>query len=174
MSVRTFTGLSIACTVLLVPLTGCTADHGHASRQGPSAASASASASAAPHSSAVPALQRPPELDADETLAGRLGATTGNASIAYGKGGKGDALILAVRCQGPGRMKIAVRPVHVTFPLECRTDRPGTVYNQVNVTGAQAAGVASVEAPSSVRWSMTIGRGAPPREEPPTAATGSL
>ncbi|MBJ6640045.1 hypothetical protein H4K36_23225 [Streptomyces sp. DHE7-1] len=173
MPLRTCAGLSLACTLLLVPLTGCTSAHGRPAGQGRAAAG-----TAAPHGSTAPVPvavhQAPPELDADETLAGRLGTTTGNASIAYGKGRKGDALILAVRCQGPGRMKIAVRPVHVTFPLECRADRPSTVYNQVNVTGTQTAGVASVEAPSPVRWSMTIGRGAPPREEPPTAATGSL
>ncbi|MFF8473344.1 hypothetical protein [Streptomyces sp. NPDC015414] len=171
MPLRTLAGLSLACTLLLVPLTGCTSAHGRPAGQGRAAAG-----TAAPHGSAapVPVHQAPPELDADETLAGRLGVTTGNASIAYGKGRKGDALILAVRCQGPGRMTIAVRPVHVTFPLECRADRPSTVYNQVNVTGAQAAGVASVEAPSPVRWSMTIGRGTPPRAERPTAATDSL
>ncbi|MFE3637270.1 hypothetical protein [Streptomyces sp. NPDC059168] len=121
----------------------------------------------------APTFRRPPELDTGETLAGRLGVATGNASIAFGKGGKGEALILAVRCQGAGRMEIAVRPVHVAFPLKCRTGRPTTIYNQVNIGGAENGGVASVEAPSSVRWAMTIGRGAPAPEEPPTAAADS-
>ncbi|MEU1704634.1 hypothetical protein ABZ478_04425 [Streptomyces sp. NPDC005706] len=170
MPLRTLAGLTVACTALLVPLTGCTADHGDAPRQGP----ATAASAPAPHSSTVPAPQGPPELDADETLAGRQGMTTGNASIAFGEGRKGDALIIAVRCQGTGRMRIAVRPVHVAFPLRCRADRPSTIYNQVNVTAARAGGVASVEAPPSVHWSMTIARGTPPQEEPPTATTGSL
>ena len=174
MPLRTLAGLTIACTALLVPLTGCTADHGHASRKGLTAAAAAATATAGPDSTAVPPTQRPPALDADETLAGRQGVTTGNASIPFGKGRKGDALILAVRCQGAGRVEIAVRPVHVSFPLKCRADRPSTTYNQVNVAGTEGSGVASVAAPSSVHWSMTIGRGAPPQEEPPTATPESL
>ncbi|MGW5367503.1 hypothetical protein ACWER6_13565 [Streptomyces sp. NPDC004009] len=170
MSIRTLAGLSLACTLLFVPLAGCTSARDRPSEQHRPAAPAQ-------HSSAVPVpvpvRQTPPELDSGETLAGRLGVTTGNASIPYGKGRKGDALIIAVRCQGTGRMKVAVRPVHVSFPLTCRADRTDTVYNQVNVGGAGGSGVASVEAPSSVRWSMTIGRGAPPREGAP-AATDSL
>ncbi|MGW2730380.1 hypothetical protein [Streptomyces sp. NPDC001494] len=166
MSIRTLAGPSLACTLLLVPLTGCASAHGRPSGQGRPAAPAPA-----PHSTPTHAHQRPPELDAGETLAGRLAVTTGNASIAFGKGRKGDALILAVRCQGTGRMRVAVRPVHVSFPLDCRAGRTGTVYNQVNTGGAEDGGVASVEAPPSVRWSMTIGRGTPPREEPPGGDT---
>ncbi|MEU2550504.1 hypothetical protein ABZ589_02180 [Streptomyces sp. NPDC013313] len=166
MSIRTLAGLSLACTLLFVPLTGCISAHDRPSEQRRSAAPAQ-------QSSAVPVRQTPPELDSGETLAGRLGVTTGNASIPYGKGRKGDALIIAVRCQGTGRMKVALRPVYVSFPLNCRADRTDTVYNEVNVGGAGSSGVASVEAPSSVRWSMTIGRGAPPQEGSP-AATDSL
>ncbi|MFF0855501.1 hypothetical protein ACFYVM_31300 [Streptomyces sp. NPDC003280] len=119
-------------------------------------------------------MQKPPELDADETLAGRRKVTTGNASLAFSKGKKGDALIVAVRCQGAGKIKVAVRSVHVTFPLECLADQVSTTYNQVGVGGVDRSGVVSVEAPSSVRWSMTIGRGEPAPEETPTATAESL
>lgn len=60
-------------------------------------------------------MLKPPELDADETLAGRQEMTSGNASIAYSKGRKGDALIVAVSCQGEGKIKVVVRSVHVSF-----------------------------------------------------------
>ncbi|MEV6841731.1 hypothetical protein AB0N17_46390 [Streptomyces sp. NPDC051133] len=113
-------------------------------------------------------MQRPPELDPDETLAGRQKVTSGNATLAFGKGRKGDALIVAVRCQGPGTIKVAVRSVHVSFPLECVAGKVSTTYNQVAVGGADHSGVVSVEAPTTVRWSMTIGRGARAEEEPTT------
>ncbi|MFF9156091.1 hypothetical protein ACF1AB_28120 [Streptomyces sp. NPDC014846] len=119
-------------------------------------------------------MQQPPELDDDETLAGRRQVTRGNATLAFRKGKKGDALIVAVRCQGPGTIKVAVRSVHVSFPLECLANKVSTTYNQVGIGRVDRSGVVSVEAPSAVRWSMTIGRGAPAEEESPTAAPESL
>ncbi|MFJ9814743.1 hypothetical protein ACIRU3_05620 [Streptomyces sp. NPDC101151] len=177
MSLRTLAGLSIACAVLLAPLTGCTSDHSEAKKPSRSARSSepgSAEGTATPGGTAQPSVQVPPELDADETLAGRQKATTGNAGIAYGKGKKGDALIVAVRCRGTGKIKVAVRSAHVSFPLECLDDQVSTTYNQVAVGGVDRSGVVSVEAPSSVRWSLTIGRGAPAQEETPTATAESL
>ncbi|WP_266388696.1 hypothetical protein [Streptomyces canus] len=112
-------------------------------------------------------MLKPPELDADETLAGRQEMTSGNASIAYSKGRKGDALIVAVSCQGEGKIKVVVRSVHVSFSQPCVADKNSTNHNQVDLTGADRNGVASVEAPSAVRWSMTIGHGAPVQEESP-------
>ncbi|UXY28825.1 hypothetical protein [Streptomyces sp. HUAS TT20] len=66
-----------------------------------------------------PPVQKPPELDDDETLAGRQKVTGGNASIEFSKGKKGEALIVAVRCQGAGKIEVAVRSVHVSFVLNC-------------------------------------------------------
>ncbi|MEU1012449.1 hypothetical protein [Streptomyces sp. NPDC005890] len=163
--------------MLLVPATGCTTNHSEANKFAQptrSPASSSAPATNPPRSSAQASVQVPPELDADETLAGRQKMTTGNASIDFRKGKKkGDALIVAVRCQGAGTIKVAVQSVHVTFPLECHADQVSTTYNQVGVGGVDRSGTVSVQAPSSVRWSMTIGRGEPAQEETPTATTRS-
>ncbi|GAA2455278.1 hypothetical protein GCM10010405_44150 [Streptomyces macrosporus] len=60
-----------------------------------------------------------------------------------------------------------MRPVDVSFPLECLDDEVSTAYNQVGVAGVERAGTVSVEAPSTVRWSMTIGRGEAATEETP-------
>ncbi|MGV9273960.1 hypothetical protein [Streptomyces griseosporeus] len=114
--------------------------------------------------------QEPPELDAGETVAGRRGATSGNADVPYASGGKGDALIVAVRCEGEGTVKVSVSSVHVSFPQKCLPGEVSTTYNQVAVSGADRGGTVAVEAPSPVRWSLTVGRGAPAQEEPP--ATG--
>lgn len=169
MSRRTRAVLGIVCTAALSAVAACTTDHSDAkqpTQPARSSASGPATATAAP-SSTQPSVQKPPELDNGEALAGRQKATTGNASIAYGKGRKGDALIVAVRCQGKGKLKVAMQSVHVSFPLECVADEVSTTYNQVAVTGVDRSGVVSVEAPSAVRWSMTIGRGAPAQQESP-------
>ncbi|UXY28078.1 hypothetical protein [Streptomyces sp. HUAS TT20] len=112
-------------------------------------------------------MQKPPELDADETLAGRQKVTAGNASISFDKGKKGDALIVALRCQDKGTIKVAVQSVHVSFPLDCLANKVSTTYNQVAVSGVDRSGVVAVEAPSSVRWSLTVGRGTAAQEESP-------
>ncbi|WP_333779180.1 hypothetical protein [Streptomyces sp. IBSBF 3136] len=177
MYLRTLAALGLACAALL---TGCATDHaadadaGKPSRPaGPSAprpaATPVAPAGTAPTHTAGPAtapagkaahpmFHRSPELNPDEILAGRLEPTTGNASIAFTGGRKGDTLILALRCQGQGEVSVTVRPVHVAFTLSCPVDRADTVYHEVRVTGTAHSGTATVEAPSTVRWSMTIGR----------------
>lgn len=162
-------GLSLLCAAMAFPVAACTTDHPD-TRQAPqprqSPSPSPATATAAPNT-ARPSVLKPPELDADETLAGRQEMTSGNASIAYSKGRKGDALIVAVSCQGEGKIKVVVRSVHVSFSQPCVADKNSTNHNQVDLTGADRNGVASVEAPSAVRWSMTIGHGAPVQEESP-------
>ncbi len=108
-------------------------------------------------------VKDPPELDDSETVVASQGETRGGGTFEFGEGEKGDALIIAVRCQGRGKIEVSVKPVNVGFPLECVDGRAstttGTAYNQVDVAGVEKKGTVSVLAPSSVRWSMTIGRG---------------
>ncbi|MEV7200605.1 hypothetical protein [Streptomyces griseoluteus] len=161
--------LSVLGAAMLCPVTACSAhrsDGKQPVRTGHRAASRSATA-AAPHGGR-PSVQKPPELSAGETLAGRQKVTTGNAEIGFAGGEKGDALIVAVRCQGAGVVKVAVRPVRVSFPLKCLVGKASTIYNQIAVSGANRDGTVSVEAPSGVHWSLTVGRGAPAEEEPST------
>lgn len=175
MSRRTLAGLSIACVAVLLPVSACSSDHSYAKQPTQSArssASGSATIPATP-SATQPPVKKLPELDDGETLAGRQNVTNGNAHIAFSKGKKSDALIVAVRCQGTGKIKVAVQSVHVSFPLECVANEVNTTYNQVAVTGVERSGVVSVEAPSVVRWSMTIGRGPAAQEETPGAGLNS-
>ncbi|TQE26977.1 hypothetical protein Sipo8835_28400 [Streptomyces ipomoeae] len=81
-------------------------------------------------------------------------------------------MIVAVRCQGKGTINVSVRSTDVTFPLECLDGEVSTTYNQVGVPGVERKGAVSVEAPSTVQWSMTVGRGdAAPEKE---AGTGDV
>ncbi|MGV9565241.1 hypothetical protein [Streptomyces sp. NPDC003480] len=111
-----------------------------------------------------------PRLDGGDTVAGRQGPTNGSASIGFGKGGKGDALVVAVRCEGRGSLYVAVRSVGASFPLECRAGRVNSICNEMALTGADRGGTVSVEAPSAVRWSLTVGRTGHPAVD--TAGTG--
>ncbi|MGQ4344037.1 hypothetical protein [Streptomyces sp. SAS_275] len=173
MSRRTCAALILACATLLAPLTGCTS--GHDNKASPATRSSEPSPKATPTASSMkPTVEQPPELDPNETLAGHQKAITGNAVLAFTQGKKGDALIVAVRCQGAGKVKVTVRSVHASFPLECQVGEVSTTYNQVAVKGVEHGGVVSVEASSAVHWSMTIGRGTPAEEESPTSTAESL
>ncbi len=138
------------------------------------AASPSSEQDSAPHSDSDPhsdlhsdsnPVKSPPELDDSETVAGRQGETRGSGTFEFGEGEKGDALIIAVRCRGKGEIKVSVKPVNVGFPLECvdgeASTTTSTTYNRIGVAGVEKKGTVSVLAPSSVWWSMTIGRGEP-------------
>ncbi|WP_406100677.1 hypothetical protein OG698_00380 [Streptomyces sp. NBC_01003] len=107
-------------------------------------------------------MKSPPELDGTETVAGRQSGTRGGRTLEYRKGEKGQDLIIAVRCRGKGEIKVSLNPVKVSFPLKCVGGEVTTTYNQVGVAGVEKKGTVSVQAPSTVRWSMTIGRGEPP------------
>ncbi|MFJ7964534.1 hypothetical protein [Streptomyces sp. NPDC096324] len=167
MSHRNPVGLIIACAAALLTVAACTSEHADAKQSGrPTHASDSGSATiTTPPSATRPPTQKPPTLDGGETLAGHQNVTGGSASIPFGKGRKSDALIVAVNCLGKGKIKVAVQSVHVSFPLDCVADKVNTAYNEMAIEGVARGGVVSVQAPSGVRWSMAIGRGAPAQEE---------
>ncbi|WP_326779272.1 hypothetical protein [Streptomyces sp. NBC_01445] len=58
-----------------------------------------------------------------------------------------------------------MKTVHAAFPLACVDGEASTAYNMVNMSGTDKEGTVAVVAPSTVHWSMTIGRGEPPKEE---------
>jgi hypothetical protein len=169
MSSRALARFGIACLASLPLFAACASSDADseqsAGRSGPSAPD---QRSASPPRGTFPeAGQQPPELDAEETVAGRQNTTSGSATVPYASGRKGDALIVAVRCQGQGKITVSVPSVHVSFPVECLADEAGTTYNQVAVSGVERSGTVAVEAPPPVRWSLTVGRGTPAQEEPP-------
>ncbi|MFJ1972790.1 hypothetical protein ACIO93_29400 [Streptomyces sp. NPDC087903] len=163
MSRRASLGLSVVCTALLLPVTACTADDTGTGAQPPARrthtpAAGRTTATASP-AEAQPSVEQPPRLDPGETPAGRLKRDGGNAVFAFDAGKKGDVLIVAIRCQGKGTATFEVRPVGVTFTRKCLADEVGTDYNEMALSKAHRAGTVTVTAPSSVRWSVTVGRG---------------
>ncbi|MFE9678380.1 hypothetical protein ACFYO5_30465 [Streptomyces sp. NPDC006259] len=63
-------------------------------------------------------------------------------------------------------MEVTVRPAAMSFAPACRAAEVTTVQNQLGVAGVEGAGTVLVEAPSAVRWSMTVGRGPAAEAEP--------
>ncbi|MEU6317089.1 hypothetical protein [Streptomyces sp. NPDC047009] len=161
---RTLAGVGVVCALALASVSACTADDTGDGQ--PARATRSTGPATAVHVTARPSLQEPPKLDGDETLAGQQKVTRGSASFAFGAGKKGEALIVAVSCQGTGKIEVAVRPASASFPLECRPGEVNTIRNEVLVHGVERTGTVSVEAPSAVRWAVTIGRGEPAQVEP--------
>ncbi|MFD4712981.1 hypothetical protein ACFWN5_25360 [Streptomyces sp. NPDC058430] len=158
MSQQLLARLALLPAVMLPLVVACSPDHPDSGK---------ASKPAAPNKSepATPtreSVKIPPELDGTETVAGRQSGTRGGRTLEYRRGQKGKDLIVAVRCQGKGEIKVSLNPVKVGFPLKCVDGEVTTTYNQVGVTGVEKKGTVSVQAPSTVRWSLTIGRGEAP------------
>ncbi|MFE2354778.1 hypothetical protein [Streptomyces parvulus] len=136
-----------------------------------------AATTTAPRSSTAPPEEHstelvPPALDpeAGEVVAGRRGAIHGNASFSYDAGSPEKALIVAVSCRGSGSVKVSVPVLGTEFPLECGGAEPAVTYNQLAMNAAHKAGTVTVTAPSTVTWSVTVGRGNAVEQEP--SATG--
>lgn len=172
MSRRTLAALSLLAVAAVLPAAACSADTSNAEEPAKSSTpSGPVETETGPSGdSTEPSVAQPPELDPTETVALEQGETHGSRSLEFGKGKKGDALIVAVRCQGDGTINVTVRPTAVSFPLECLDSEVSTIHNQVDIAGAEDEGTVSVEAPTTVRWSMTIGRGKAAAEETPESA----
>jgi hypothetical protein len=156
---RSLVGLASVPAVLLPMLLACTAGNPHSAPEGSGSPRPVKPTSAVSTGLAQPPVAQTPELDGGETLVAKRGETKGGGAIEFAEGKKGDALVVAVRCEGRGEISVKVESVGVEFPLECLKGEVTTTYNQIGVQGVEKAGTVSVEAPSAVRWSMTIGRG---------------
>lgn len=66
-------------------------------------------------------------------------------------------LALRPRRQGKGKLTVEVRPVGLSFPLECVAGEVSSTYNQLDLKDTREQGTVSVTAPSTVRWAITVG-----------------
>jgi hypothetical protein len=107
-----------------------------------------------------------PRLGGGKVLV-RQDETHGSRVLEFPRAGKGDgdALVVAVRCRGEGRIDVRLRPLGVGFPVECRAGDVSTVHHEFALSHARDAGTIAVTAtpaasaaPGSVRWSLTVGR----------------
>ncbi|MBL3670783.1 hypothetical protein JL475_33465 [Streptomyces sp. M2CJ-2] len=68
------------------------------------------------------------------------------------------ALSVLVNCQGEGTLTVSVDPVGLSFPLECVDGEVSSTYNELALKQTRPQATVKVEAPSPVRWSLTIGQ----------------
>ncbi|MFF2847478.1 hypothetical protein ACFVT5_14240 [Streptomyces sp. NPDC058001] len=67
-------------------------------------------------------------------------------------------LSVLVNCQGEGTLTVELEPVGLSFPLECVTEEVSSIYNEMRLKQPRKKGTVSVTAPSTVRWSLTVGQ----------------
>lgn len=93
--------------------------------------------------------------------------TQGSAHLEFAKArkGEGNALTVAVSCEGKGTIEVRLRPGGISFPMDCLDNEVTTIENQFTGDDSNRAGTVSVTAPSGVRWSLSLGRGEPTEQD---------
>ncbi|WP_216591009.1 hypothetical protein [Streptomyces brasiliscabiei] len=90
----------------------------------------------------------------------RQNRTRNGAHLEFDKArqGEGKALTVVVSCEGEGTIEVALRPLGASFPMDCLEGEVSSIQNVFAVDEAARAGTVSVTGPSSVQWSLAIGR----------------
>lgn len=101
-------------------------------------------------------VTKAPALPEGHVVAQAVNAS-GNQEIDVKGGLKSGPLSIMVNCQGKGKITVAVKPVGLSFPLECVTGEVSSTFNQLSLKRARTQGTVSVTAPSTVRWAITVG-----------------
>ncbi|MDT0571097.1 hypothetical protein RM704_27150 [Streptomyces sp. DSM 3412] len=93
----------------------------------------------------------------------RQDRTRDSAHLEFGaaRKGEGKGLTVAVSCEGKGTVKVVLRPMGASFPMECLDGEVTSVNNEFAVDGSTRAGTVSVTAAPGVLWSLSMGRGEP-------------
>ncbi|MEV6805733.1 hypothetical protein [Streptomyces sp. NPDC051132] len=88
----------------------------------------------------------------------QLANARGNRVLEIRGGIQAGPLSAIVACQGKGRVTVFVRPVGLSFPLECVRDEVSSTQNRIDLKRARGDGTVSVTASSGVRWALTVGQ----------------
>jgi hypothetical protein len=170
---RALTALALLSGAVLLAATACSADAGTGSQRREPVRTAEVSpARTTPAAdtgegdeAAVSevSVDDAPDLEMADRVVLRRDGTRGSASMEFGKARKGDGKTLTVgaQCEGKGEIEVSLRPMGGSFTMACRDGEVSSEYNQFTVDGADRAGTVSVTAPSTVRWSLSVGRGEP-------------
>ncbi|MGA4979383.1 hypothetical protein [Streptomyces cinereoruber] len=154
-----FRGLKIAALGMGVAVaflsTGCTPDNAEESKKlSPSSAQSSASASEENPSGSV---ETAPKLPDGKVLAA-VANVQGNRELDLKGGVRKGPLGVIVSCQGKGTVNVTYTPSGLSFPLQCTEGKVSTTYNQIDLKQERPSASVNVQAPSSVRWAMSVGQ----------------
>ncbi|OKJ02790.1 hypothetical protein AMK18_10120 [Streptomyces sp. CB01249] len=66
------------------------------------------------------------------------------------------SVAIQVNCRGKGTVDVALKPVGLSFPLECVDGEVSSTYNEIQLKRARSEGSVQITAPSTVSWSLTV------------------
>ncbi|MEU1272508.1 hypothetical protein [Streptomyces sp. NPDC005799] len=104
-------------------------------------------------------VDKPPKLASDGITALVSGSHL-KGSVIYpipGRVRAGEALVIAVNCQGPGRLDAEVRAVGMSFSLPCEKDTVLPALNEFQMDSSHSLGSLRFTAKPDVMWSFTVG-----------------
>ncbi|MER5885432.1 hypothetical protein ABT160_16510 [Streptomyces sp. NPDC001941] len=82
----------------------------------------------------------------------------GGRELEFLGGVREGALGFAVSCRGTGTVTVSYDPAGLSFPLTCEQARTNSVYNRFETVRARKEASVRVDAPSTLRWSMSVGQ----------------
>ncbi|WP_202540868.1 hypothetical protein [Streptomyces sp. SID2563] len=119
-----------------------------------------ASASPARHAASSPAgdrpVSRPPKPVNEGDVLLSVAPRTGNAELPLAEEIGVGIVAMQVDCQGEGTIDVALKPVGLSFPLECVDGEVSSTYNEIQLKRARSEGSVQITAPSAVSWSLTV------------------
>ncbi|MFE7764806.1 hypothetical protein [Streptomyces sp. NPDC057438] len=172
-SVRALTALTLLSAAALLSATACSPDGDTgAQRREPVRTAESRPAKTTPAADSgeadeaavtETASEAAPDLDMAERIVLRRDGSRGSASLEFGRARKGDGKTLTVgaQCEGKGEIDVSLRPLGASFSVTCGDGEVSGEYNEFSVEDAVRAGTVTVNASSTVRWSLSVGRGDP-------------
>ncbi|WP_232838818.1 hypothetical protein [Streptomyces geranii] len=160
--------LAVACLAVALSA-GCTGgDKGSAGAERTTAAGSTESPDPSENPpSPSPTTQRAEHVEG-ETVTKAPQVVDGKvlAAVADARGGqvlplgglRSGPVSIAVNCQGKGTLTVELRPVGLSFPLECVAGEVSSTYNQIALKNPRTDAVVQVTASSGVRWALSVGQ----------------
>ncbi|MFE7576949.1 MULTISPECIES: hypothetical protein [unclassified Streptomyces] len=156
---RPSVALAMAAATGVLGLAGCSSDEKPASA-GPSASptrhtTPSPTGDRAEHVKGETVSRAPkPVNDGDVLLS--VASREGNAELPLTKKIGAGSVAIQVNCRGKGTVDVALKPVGLSFPLECVDGEVSSTYNEIQLKRARSEGSVQITAPSTVSWSLTV------------------
>ncbi|MFD0368508.1 hypothetical protein [Streptomyces sp. NPDC127114] len=146
-------GIGVAFGFLSV---GCTADETKESRK-PATPTFSPPSPVPSQETPSGSVETAPKLP-DGTSLAEVANAQGNREVDLKGGVHRGPLGIIVSCQGKGTVNVTFAPSGLSFPLNCVEGQVNTTYNQIELKHERTSASVSVQAPSTVRWAMSVGQ----------------
>ncbi|MEU6950071.1 hypothetical protein ABZ957_33345 [Streptomyces sp. NPDC046316] len=148
-------GAAVSATLVSI---GCTPeDKAKSSPTNSSSTSSPSGPPDSPTSNPAGSVEAAPKLP-DTTAIATVANVSGNMDIPLKGGVHKGPLGIMVACQGKGTINVSYTPAGLSFPLKCVDGEVSTTYDQIELKHERESASVNVQAPSSVRWAMSVGQ----------------